>query len=134
MQWGLGTTRRFFTAYAAASAAAVLFLPYLVSPAKSASSSYLFGYNNKIGVVLLLLFVAIGSLLSDAFRFRGIEADSPPIRHTVLAIGLVFVLLGCTGMYVLAGRYGGFGESSYEIDRVWLTSLWSARLELCQWS
>jgi len=25
-------------------------------------------------------------------------------------------------MYVLAGRFGGFGESAYEIDRVWLAS------------
>ncbi len=38
----------------------------------------------------------------------------------MLFVSLLAVLLGCVAMYAFAGRFGGFGESSYNIDRAWL--------------
>ena len=119
-----GMTRRLFLAYAAVSLSAILSLPYFVPLARSASTSYVFGYNNKAGVILLLLSLAFGTLWSSEFRFSdGVEVVPSLIRRRTLLLALLFVLAGCAVMYALAGRFGGFGESSYEIDRAWLTSI-----------
>ena len=115
---------RLFPLYVVGAFAAIFYLPYFIPLAPSASSSYLFGYNNKAGVALLLSFVAVGAVWTRGLRlnFLGV-ADGPWVSRRTLAYSLVAVLLGCAAMYLLAGRLGGFGESSYEIDRIWLTSI-----------
>jgi hypothetical protein len=114
---------RLFLGYVVIAIAAVLYLPYLFPLTPTASSSYLFGYNNRVGEALLLAFVILGAVWTRGLHmeFAG-SSDSPPVSHKTLAWCLIAVLLGCLAMYVLVGRLGGFGESSYEIDRVWLTS------------
>lgn len=115
--------RRLFLAYAVISLAAILYLPSLVPLPPSASDSYLFGYNNRVGIVLLLFFVAIGSIWTKGMNLRlSTTGAAHPIPLRFLIISLVMVLSGCLVMYMLAGRFGGFGESSYEIDRAWLLS------------
>lgn len=113
-----------FSIYAVVSATLVIWLPYFVPLAPTASGSYLFGYNNRAGIILLLLFTAAGTLWTKGMRldFR-YAANSQPISRRALFFALFAVLVGCLVMYWLAGRYGGFGESSYEIDRIWLTSI-----------
>ena len=89
----------------------------------TASDSYLFGYNNRAGVVLLLILAAVGAILTKGLNLKlSIDGDSLPIPRKTLLISLLAVLAGCLAMYVLAGRFGGLGESSYEIDRVWMLS------------
>jgi hypothetical protein len=115
---------RLFPAYVIGGAAAVFFLPYFIPSAPSASSSYLFGYNNRVGVGLLLVVIAIGAIWTRGLRLNFLDAgNSQPVSRGALWYSLFAVLLGCAAMYFLAGRLGGFGESSYEIDRIWLTSI-----------
>src|ERR1035437_2519046 len=115
--------RRLFFAYVVCSLIAIFYLPYLVPLPPTASDSYIFGYNNRVGIVLLVLLVTIGSVW-----FRGLNLQfcaggpSRPVSLKILVASLIAVLLGCLTMYAVAGRLGGFGESSYEIDRLWLLS------------
>jgi hypothetical protein len=115
--------RRLFFAYAVCSLAAIFYLPLLVPQPPTTSVSYVFGYNNRVGVILVLLLVAIGSAwtkgLGIPLRTAG---TSEPVRLKILAVSLLGVLFGCLAMYKFAGRFGGFGESSYFIDRAWLLS------------
>ncbi len=115
--------RRSFLAYAVCSLMAVFYLPYLAPLQPTASVSYLFGYNNRAGVVLLVLLVTVGTLWSRGLDLQFLmQGDSPPVSRKTLALSLLAVLLGCLAMYALAGRFGGFEESGYEIRRLWLAS------------
>jgi hypothetical protein len=88
----------------------------------SASDSYLFGYNNRAGVALLVFLVSVGAIWTKGFNLKFFPAEvSQPVPLRTLLVSLLAVLCACLAMYLLAGRFGGFGESSYEIDRVWLT-------------
>src|SRR5262245_13525172 len=62
--------RRWFVPYVFIAMAAIFYLPRLVPTAPSASDSYLFGYNNGAGIVLLLIFVALGAVLSRGFNLQ----------------------------------------------------------------
>jgi hypothetical protein len=112
---------RLFLLYVICSLVAIFYIPTLVPLRPTASDSYIFGYNNRVGIALLLSFVAIGALWTRGLtlRFQPV-AISPriPLKH--LMFSLVAVLLMCLAIYLIAGRFGGFGESSYEIDRTWL--------------
>jgi hypothetical protein len=115
--------RRLFLVYIVGSLAAIFYLPTLVPMHPSTSMSYVFGYNNSAGIALLLLLVAIGTVwtrgLNLQLRTTGV---SKPVPVKILIVSLVAMMCGCVAMYVFAGRFGGFGESSYEIDRIWLVS------------
>src|SRR5215469_3509755 len=107
-----------FAAYALVGLAAIAFLPTLAPSAPTASDSYLFGYNNRVGISLLLLLVAIGVVWTKGIKFGFLsEGASRLVPNRTLAFSLITVLTGCVIMYLFAGRYGGFGESYYLIDR-----------------
>jgi hypothetical protein len=115
--------KRLLFVYVVASLAAIFYLPTLFPLHPSASGSYLFGYNNRVGVVLLLALVAIGAIWTKGLnlQFKAPAASQPaPLKNLVWS--LIGVLAGCVAMYLFAGHFGGFMESSYEIDRVWLLS------------
>lgn len=115
---------RLFPVYALLSLILIFELPYFVPLAPSASDSYLFGYNNRVGVVLLLILAAIGVVWTRGFRLnRPAAPSSEGVSRRALVVSLLLVLLGCAVMFLLVGKLGGFGESPYEIDRVWLTSI-----------
>lgn len=115
--------RRLFLAYILGSLVVILYIPYLIPVPPSGSDSYLFGYNNRAGIVFLLLAVTVGAIFTKGvgFPFRT-AARSQTVGTKTLVISLLAMLPGCIGMYVLAGRLGGFGESAYGIDRAWLWS------------
>jgi len=115
--------RRFFLIYVVCSLAAIFYLPYFVPLTPSASDSYTFGYNNRAGVALLLLLVTIGAVWTKGLdlQFRTTGASQPVARKTLI-VALIAVFSGCLAMVVLVGRFGGFGESSFGIDRLWLLS------------
>ena len=111
------------TLYATASLAAILYVPYFFSPRPSASDSYVFGYNNRIGVALLLLFSIVGAIWTRgcSLNLRS-AAATKNISFRTLWVCMGITLTGCIAMILFAGRFGGMLESSYEIDRVWLLS------------
>jgi len=114
---------RWFIAYILGGFAAILYLPNLIPQRPSVSDSYLFAYNNRAGVVLLLLLVTIGAVWSRGMNLKlSTTGASEPVPSRLLIVSMVAVLFGCLAVYMLAGSYGGFGESSYEIDRAWLLS------------
>lgn len=113
------STRRWFIPYVLIALAAIFYLPRLVSSAPSAADSYLFGYNNRIGIILLLFFVAVGVVLTRGFNLQTSKAsEDHRLPRWMLPVSLLLVALGCAAMYVIAGRYHGFGESYYLIDRI----------------
>jgi hypothetical protein len=115
--------RRLFFVYLVCSLTAIFYLPTLVPTRPSTSMSYVFGYNNSAGILLLLVFVAIGAIWTKGRNLPLSTAGaSQPVSLKILIVALIAILCGCVAMYVFAGRFGGFGESSYEIDRIWLAS------------
>jgi hypothetical protein len=112
-----------FAAYVVCSLAVVFYVPYLVPQAASTSDSYLFGYNNRAGIVLLLALVAVGAIWTRGLNLEvRAKGASPPVTRKTFLVVLSLVLLGCLAMDGLGGGFGGFGESSYGIDRTWLLS------------
>jgi len=118
---GLRLTGRWFAIYALVALAAIFYVPRLIPTAPSASDSYLFGYNNRAGIILLFLFVAGGVILTRGFSIGTAAAsEARRLPRATLRWSLALVALGCAVMYLFAGRYNGFGESFYLIDRIWL--------------
>ena len=113
-----------FIAYVLIALVAIFYMPRLIPTAPSASDSYLFGYNNRVGILLLFLFVAVGAIWTKELGLV-IESSAEPerLQRGMLLTALVVVGLGCAAMYLFAGKYNGFGESFYLIDRIWLTHL-----------
>ena len=105
---------------AAAAVAAILYVPYWVPQAPTASDSYTFGYNNRAGVLLLVIF-AVGIAVWKKGRIFGPPAaagESKAISARVLAAALAIVTLACGGVALLVGGLGGIAESNYELDRL----------------
>jgi hypothetical protein len=102
---------------------AIFYVPSLIPVRPALSVSYVFNYSNRAGVALVILFTTIAALWTKGMGLRFAEdGDSEPIPLRVLALSLLTVLCGCALMYGFAGRYGGFGESGYLIDRAWMLS------------
>jgi hypothetical protein len=114
------STRRWFIPYIFIALAAIFYLPRLVPSVPSAADSYLFGYNNRIGIILLLFFVALGVVLTRGFNLKqtNLSYEEHALPRWMLPVSLLLVALGCAAMYVIAGRYHGFGEPYYLIDRI----------------
>ena len=110
-----------FILFAIGSLAAVFFLPYFIAQAPSTSHSWTFAYNNRAGIFILLVSIAIGVFWS---RGMGLELPEPgrpnPLPKWILACALATVLCGYVAKYFSAGIYGGWGEANYFVGRVWL--------------
>ena len=57
-------SKRLVATYVVVALGAILYLPYFFPQHPSASDSYLFGYNNRIGLILLLLFSVAAAILT----------------------------------------------------------------------
>jgi hypothetical protein len=107
--------------YALVSLGVVLYLPYFVPQHPVASASYLFGYNNRAGLILLLTFIAAAAIRRKGYGLKLLPAgESKKISRRTLGICLAIQLAACLMMILVMGKFGGFAESVYEIDRVWL--------------
>jgi hypothetical protein len=107
--------------YAVVMLAALFYLPYFIPQRPVASDSYLFGFNNRAAIVLLLVFSAGAALWGRGTNLALRPAGQPTkIAGRTLGICLAIQLAACLAMVLLAGGFGGFCESTYEIDRVWL--------------
>lgn len=117
----LTRTHWYFVFYALIGLAVVFYAPYYVPMQPTASTSYHFGYSNRAGIILLTVFLGLGAIWTGGMGISFSSATkSQPVPRKVLVASLLAVLLGCVAMYAFAGRFGGFGESSYNIDRAWL--------------
>ena len=116
-----GIRNWWFALYILIALAAIFCIPKLIPTALSASDSYLFGYNNRVGIILFLFFVTAGAIWTRGLGVGEIVAgEKRRLSRKFLFWGMAFVALGCLIMYLIAGRYNGFGESFYLIDRIWL--------------
>jgi hypothetical protein len=113
------SSKRWFIPYILIALAAIFYLPRLVPSSPSAADSYLFGYNNRTGIILLVFFVGLGVVCTRGFNLQTKLPPAPrPLPRWMLGIAVLLVLVGCAAMYLVAGRYHGFGESFYLIDRI----------------
>ena len=101
---------------------AILFLPYAFAPGQvSTSESYLFGFNNRVATILLVVSAAAGAVwAAELAPYRPAREAGRPVPLVTLLICLCVAAAACGAMYQFAGGFGGFAESGYEIDRVWL--------------
>ena len=77
---------RLFAAYIVGGLAAIFYLPSLVPLHPSASDSYLFAYNNRAGVAILLLLVVIGSVWT---RGLSLKLSTTGVSEPVLGPGFL---------------------------------------------
>ena len=92
--------------YAVMSLVAILYVPYFFSPRPSASDSYVFGYNNRLGVALLLFFSITGAIWTKGcgINLRSAAATKNISFRTWICVGIT--LTGCIAMILYAGRFG----------------------------
>ncbi|HEY2013517.1 MAG TPA: hypothetical protein VGH38_08465, partial [Bryobacteraceae bacterium] len=106
-----------------ASLVAVLYLPYFVPQSPVASESYVFGYNNRAAVILLPVLCGAIAIWKQGFHLNLLGAGKAErISRRTVAICLLCQLLACVAMILISKPFGGFRESVYEIDRIWLLS------------
>ena len=99
----------------------VCFVPYFLPQPPSTSQSWVFGYNNRAGILILLATIAFGALWTRGFGLELPETKPAPSLPTkLLYISLAVVLYKSIELYLTVGIYGGYSESSYEILRIWL--------------
>ncbi len=109
--------------YAAACMTLIFTLPYFVPVRMAASPSYVLGYNNQFGVLLLLMSLVVGVFIAKGSDFQFLRRSEPkPVPVKILYAALLLVFFACGAMYLLAGRFDGFGEFAYEIDRIRLVA------------
>jgi hypothetical protein len=110
-----------FALFVLCSLTAIFCVPYFVPQSPSTSQAWIFGYNNRVGALLVLASVFVGVVwtrgLSLAIPKPGASDKIP--RKVFIATLIVYLGAGIL-MWWFAGRYGGFGESFYFIDRAWL--------------
>lgn len=105
--------------WAALAVAALVWLPYHVAVPPTFSDSYLFGFNNRAGVAIILVFGLGIAIFAPGFGFSSNlpEEEKPLSRSTLYkALALTVALSGL--IFFATRRLGGFDESVYLIDRV----------------
>jgi hypothetical protein len=117
MRFPMGVKRPFaYGITAAASLAALFLIPRLIPASPSISDSWLFGFNNRVFVLLLLVFLIA---FSRTLRWR-FPADGQvgAVSHRLVWVWIAIFFVACCGIWYLVRGLGGFGESTYLIDRV----------------
>ncbi len=110
-----------FILFAIGSLALVFSLPYYFPQAPSTSESWIFGYNNRAGILILLVSIFIGVVWTQGMSLQiPAPAVSEKLSVKLLFASLLAYLPGSIAMYLFAGRYGGFSEAGYFLDRIWL--------------
>jgi hypothetical protein len=92
----------------------------------SVSDSYLFGYNNQVGFLLILLLSLAGAIWAARCElpFNTIQPELAPqkISRRTLAVSLLIVFASYSLMYWFTHGLGGFGESRHMLEHVKLVA------------
>lgn len=115
---------RLLAAYCALSLFAILYIPYFFPVLPSTSDSYIFGYSNRIGILLLFLFASVGAVWTRGLRLdASAPRSSAAIPRKYLWLSLTLELAACLAMYISALRSGPAAEAEQQIHRIWLLSI-----------
>lgn len=110
-----------FALFVLCSLAAIFYIPYFVPQTPSTSQSWIFGYNNRAGLALVLASVLIAVLWTRGMSLSiPAPGSSGKIPRRFLFASLIAYLSAALAMVHFAGRFGGFGEAAYFLDRAWL--------------
>src|SRR5260370_23301317 len=75
--------------YFALSLFAIFYIPYFFPVWPSTSESYIFGYNNRVGVILLLLLASFGAFWTKGLNFNfSATGSSHNVRLIYLGLAL----------------------------------------------
>jgi hypothetical protein len=114
-----GPGKRILFVYCALSLFAVFYLPYLLPVSPSTSASYIFGYNNTAGIVLVVLLTATGATWAKGLHLNfAPRCPSPKISLIYLWLALTAELASCLGMWACATHHGTLGEAEYHIRAI----------------
>ena len=110
--------------YVALALFCIFSLPTLVPVKLANSDSYVFGYNNRAGFLLIVLFTTIASTLARRRNLQPISAsNSATSARSSLFWKCTFVTIVIgAAMYILTHRMASYGESTYLINRIELSS------------
>jgi hypothetical protein len=108
-----------WTIFAASALTAIFVVPQFVPVTPSISPSYIFGYSNHTGVLLLLGFLVLAGVFSSGLQVEFQRAASPTrIPKQILWIWMAVFAVAGTAMCFLVRGLHGFEESAYLIDRI----------------
>lgn len=96
--------------------AAVFFLPYLITPQRTISRSYVAGYSNRTAVIIFLLGTGLFGWFTGG-RISRLEGKNGRLSWSALAVGMLVSLLAC----LYGSRWPPWqipgGESLYFLNR-----------------
>ncbi|WP_260705545.1 hypothetical protein [Edaphobacter flagellatus] len=115
--------RKLLPLYVCAALAMIFYAPTQFANRYEISDSYIFGYNNRVGILLLVIFAFCTGLLAWAARCRfSVVGVSDRVGRGVFWGSMLVAALLCVAMYVLTARSGSYGESVYLLDRLGLAA------------
>jgi len=108
-----------WSAFVASALLAVFLVPQFVAVPPSISDSYIFGYSNRTGILILSLCLVVGGFFSKQLSFKFREAArGDPIPRRIIWWWMIAFVSGGRGMYCVVRGMQGYAESKYFIDRV----------------
>jgi hypothetical protein len=97
----------------------IFWLPRCVPLQPTISDSYLFGYNNRAGVLLLLAELVLAGIYSGRLGLTfPAGGRTAPVSRRAVRVWMLAFLLACIGLWLLVRGLGGWSESRYMIDRL----------------
>lgn len=116
--------RLFLSVYFLTALVAIFWLPYLVPVPRSLSLSYAFGYSNRAGILLILLFtgIAVAWMLRSSVFPEPKSGDSR-VSHRTLALTLAGTALILAVAYPLVSSATPVADAAYFINRLQLASI-----------
>ena len=117
--------RRSPLTWAAAAGGSLLFgfalfrWPYHFPPSEVISGSYYFGYNNRVGQILVAAWLVLLAVLGPALPWR--DTTRKPLTRSTLRKALLLTGLVATVLYLGTREVNGVNEAIYFLDRLHLT-------------
>jgi hypothetical protein len=117
------TSAWFWGLYTVLAVLLVCYVPTLVGGKFVASDSYVFGYNNRVGVLLVLLFTVLAARISPGPAPQmSADCASDTIRPLTFWLCASLIVAASIALAFLTSHLGSFGESTYLINRIELAS------------
>ncbi len=108
-----------WSVFVASALLAVFLVPQYVAVPPSISASYIFGYSNRTGILILVMCLVVGGIFSKQLNFKFREAArGEPIPRRIVGWWMIVFASSGGAMYCAVRGTQGFAESIYFIDRV----------------